>query len=194
MATKHMQACGFRTKWRRFEYMCCIGSYETGVNCQFSYGQRVFCVFWYSNAVTDPNSRICCRWGADWVGVRNVRPPRAGAPLGSPEAHIGAHRKFSREGQGPGNGNGSLYRGSGAEPSAGSTGRALVRLSGAEAESFEAFAHLQKAQKAIQGSCLSIFQPSGGGASAPLQEGASAPCPCLYGCPCDMRRPTHREN
>ena len=30
-----------------------------------------------------------------------------------------------------------------------------------EAESFEAFAHLHKAQKAVQGGCLSIFQPSG---------------------------------
>jgi len=49
-----------------------------------------------------------------------------------------------------------------------------------EAESFKAFAHLKKAQKAVRAGCLSIFQcsceqvlPSRGGGKCP-------PCPCLW--------------
>jgi len=45
-----------------------------------------------------------------------------------------------------------------------------------EAESFEAFAHLKKAQKAVQGGCLSIFQYSRGGEVLPSRR-ANAPMP-----------------
>jgi len=43
------------------------------------------------------------------------------------------------------------------------------------AESFEAFAHLKKAENAVQGGSLSIFQPSGTQVLPSVQAQASAP-------------------
>ena len=65
-----------------------------------------------------------------------------------------------------------------AEPPAGSRGRAPDKGSG-EAESFEAFPHLKKAQMAIQGGYLSIFQPSG--EQVLPSRGCSAPLPTSMG-------------
>jgi len=76
---------------------------------------------------------------------------------------VGAHRNFSREGQKLGDMASVECKpitGSGAEPPVGSRGREGAKPP--EAQSFEAFSHLKKAQKAVQGGCRSIFQPSGG--------------------------------
>jgi len=68
---------------------------------------------------------------------------------------MGAHRNFSREGQKLGDMASAECKpitGSGAEPQ----GKALKHF------------HLKKAQRAVQGGCRSIFQPSGGGQVLPL--------------------------
>jgi len=67
-------------------------------------------------------------------------------------------------------------RGLRAPPAAGFRPRGKVPGQG-ESESFEAFAHLKKAQKAVQGGCMSIFQISGAQV-LPSREGAQGgECP-----------------
>jgi len=73
----------------------------------------------------------------------------------------------------------SPKRGPGAEPMVRGQGRSRLKLH----ESFEAFAHIKKAQKAVQSGCLPIFQPSGGECSfqgrkaSPFAHTCGLPCP-----------------